>query len=64
MTVYGKEQSLRTGDADELKFGEEQGGIAERFCRALNSAANQYIARLLLTARNSLGGCGIEEKGP
>jgi hypothetical protein len=27
LTVYGKEQSLRKSDADELKFGEEQGGI-------------------------------------
>jgi hypothetical protein len=57
LTVYSKEQSLRTGDADELKFGEEQGGIGSA------SAAHEVarfvtLARPLIEARNSLGGRG------
>jgi hypothetical protein len=41
LTVYSKEQSLRTGDADELKFGEEQGGIG-------SASAAHAVARLVI----------------
>jgi hypothetical protein len=55
LTVYSKEQSLRKSDADELKFGEEQGGIGSASA-AHKVARLVYSARLLLEARNSLGG--------
>ena len=55
MTVYGKEQSLRKGDAGELKFGEEQGGIGS--ASAAHEVARPCIfARPVIAARNSLGG--------
>ena len=40
----GKEQSLRKGDADELKFGEERGGIG-------SASAAYAVTRLVIFAR-------------
>ena len=49
MTMYGKEQSLRLGDAAELKFSEKQGGIGS-------------VSRPLLEVRNSPRDAGVEPR--